>query len=139
MNLAHQDPSMKYLRDLTERLPEFEDLLGQIHLTSGVMRLSQGGVEAQGWTLHNDQHVSVGRWHLDTGLEWPLHRHAEAEGVFVYRGAMTIVREDGRRILLLPGDGITLRPDELHRATDVLDCWLIVTHHPPSSDYPYER
>ena len=132
--------NLRRLKEFAESLPplpiEFMGpLLVKIDLEAG---------EGRGIILMADPNVSVHSWCMDAGTVVPVHSHAEAEWLIVYKGKMLLEidldiprlekDEEGYYIVGI-GDGMIIPSYLPHSAiySDVTE--LISVHIPRSTDY----
>lgn len=62
------------------------------------------------------EELSVQHFRIEPGAIVPEHNHRHEQGGFVYRGELTFVLEDGKEVVVGPGDSYVLAGNEVHAA-----------------------
>ena len=120
------------LKELTEHLPSFEDLVGNSCTATEVETL-KGNIFMFG--LYNVPGISVARAFMSANTEIELHTHAEFELFVVYEGKMVLNVEDKVFEVEVRQSGYVL-PNMPHSAYFPVDTKVVAIAIPSSEGYP---
>lgn len=109
--------NLRRLAELTEKLPPMLSVIDSDVTHSYKEYRVNGGVCFNLGLYRYRNIVTVDRWYLSGGVDYPEHTHEEQEMIFVYEGSMEITfSRDGRRITVKAGEHITVPPKTPHSA-----------------------
>ena len=120
------------LRNLTDKLPLFEDLVSKSGSFTEVETL-KGNVFMFG--LYNVPEVNVARVFISANSEMKIHTHNEFEFMVVYEGKMILTIED-KKFDVGVQQSVYVMPNKPHSAYFPVDTKIISLIIPSSEGYP---
>ena len=124
--------NLEKLKELTEQLPSFEDLVINSGSATEVETI-KGNIFMFG--LYNVPEISVARAFMSAGSEIESHTHAEFELFVVYEGKMVLNVEGEEFEVEVRQSGYVL-PNMPHSAYFPVDTKVIAIAIPSSGGYP---